>query len=89
MTALILTAIAAALALLVVASLPATAIGLLVCWHIARPQKAPADTSNRMNKVRLFWFALTREDLLVPTFEWLRRDELDNVTPHPGSEGDR
>lgn len=79
MTAAIFAAIAAALALLVVASLPATAIGLLVCWHIARPQKAPADTSNRINKIRSIWFVLTREDLLAPHIPWLRRDELDNV----------
>lgn len=80
MTAAILTAIAAALALLVIASLPATAIGLLVFWHVARPQKAPADTSNRINKIRAIWFVLTREDLLAPHIPWLRRDEWDNVS---------
>ena len=41
-------------------------IGLLVIYHIARPQKPPADTSNRINKMRLFLFALTREDALAP-----------------------
>lgn len=67
------------LALVVIASLPATAIGLLVCWHIARPQRPPADASNRLNKARLLWFALTREDLVAPHVPWLRRDELDNI----------
>ncbi len=54
-------------------------IGALVMFHILRPQKSPADTSNRINKIRLFWFALTREELFVDVFPWLKRDELDNV----------
>lgn len=53
---------------------------LFVAYHVLRPQKSPADTSNRINKIRLLWFALTRENLFVPFFEWLKRDELDNVT---------
>ena len=67
------------LAILILAALPTCAIGLFVFWHIVRGQRAPADTSNRINKVRLLWFALTREDLFVPVFPWLRRDELANV----------
>lgn len=54
-------------------------IGGLVIYHIARSQRLPADQSNRINKIRLLWFALTREDLFVKTFPWLTRDELDNV----------
>jgi hypothetical protein len=55
-------------------------IGLLVIWHVARPQRSPADTSNRINKIRLLWFALTREELFADVFPWLRRDEHDNIT---------
>lgn len=58
--------------------LPA-ALGLFVLYHIARPQHRPADVSNRINKIRLLWFALTREELFVDTFPWLYNDELDNV----------
>lgn len=54
-------------------------IGLFVIYHIVRPQKAPADTSNRINKIRLFWFALTREEYLAPNLQWLMRDELENI----------
>lgn len=54
-------------------------VGLFVMFHIARSQRLPADTSNRINKIRLLWFALTREDLFVKTFPWMTRDELDNV----------
>ena len=54
-------------------------IGLLVIYHVVRPQRAPADTSNRINKIRLIWFALTREDYLADRIGWLRRDEMDNA----------
>lgn len=58
-------------------------IGLFVIWHIVRKQKPPADSSNRINKVRLLWFALTREEMFVDVFPWLKRDESDNVTRSP------
>jgi hypothetical protein len=58
-------------------------IGLFVIWHIARPQHAPADTSNRLNKLRLLWYALTREDELARAIDWLRQDESD-IAPLPG-----
>lgn len=54
-------------------------LGLLVLYHLFRPQKYPVDTSNRINKIRLFWFALTREELFVGIFPWLKNDELDNM----------
>lgn len=65
------------------ASLPTVAIGLFVIWHVVRPQRPGADTSNRINKIRLLWFALTREELFVPLFPWLTRDELENVERKP------
>jgi hypothetical protein len=71
------------LAVLILAALPTAGLGLLVIWHIARPQRAGADASNRLNKARLLWFALTREELFVPLFPWLARDEHANVTPEP------
>ena len=64
---------------LAAAAAPVFALGLFVIFHIARPQKKPADVSNRINKVRLLWFALTREDLFTPIFPWLQNDELENV----------
>lgn len=57
-------------------------LGLFVIYHIARPQQPPADVSNRINKIRLVWFALTRESLFVDSHPWLRRDELDNIRPY-------
>ena len=55
------------------------ALGLFVLFHIFRPQHEPADRSNRINKIRLLWFALTREELFTDRFPWLRRDELANT----------
>lgn len=55
-------------------------LGLLVIYHVLiRRKRPPADTSNRINHVRLIWFAMTREDEFVKVFPWLRNDEKDNV----------
>jgi len=55
-------------------------LGLLVLFHVFRPQHSLADTSNRINKIRLFWFALTREELFVDVFPWMKRDEHENIS---------
>lgn len=54
-------------------------LGLFVLFHLFRGNKLPADKSNRINKIRLFWFALTREDKFVDTFDWLKYDEWENI----------
>lgn len=55
-------------------------LGLLVIYHVfVRRKKAPADKSNRINHLRLVWFALTREDEFTELFPWLRKDEMENV----------
>lgn len=55
-------------------------IGALTMFYWFKPKKAPADESNRINSIRLWWFSLTRPELFVDTFPWLKSDELDNVT---------
>lgn len=67
------------LLVLVAAGLLLTLLGLFVVFHIFRTQRTPADASNRINKIRLVWFVLTREELFVGTFPWLKNDELDNL----------
>jgi len=54
-------------------------IGLFVIWHIVRPQKSPADNSNRINKIRLFWFALTREGYIAQFAPWVQMDEMEKI----------
>lgn len=64
---------------LLVAGIFSTLLGLLVLFHIAKPKKSPADSSNRINHIRLIWFAITRPELFTNTFPWLKNDELENV----------
>lgn len=70
------------LTLLQMAGIIPLMLGLFIIYHVLRPQHMPADTSNRINKLRLLWFAITREELFVGTFPWLTRDEFDNVHPY-------
>lgn len=60
-----------------------TVVGMFTFWHVVRPQKYPADKRNRINKIRLYWFAMTREDLFADEFEWLNRDDLENIRYEP------
>lgn len=54
-------------------------VGLLVVYHVfVRGKRSPADKSNRINHLRLVWFALTREDEFVGLFPWLKNDEWEN-----------
>lgn len=64
---------------LAIAGMVPLIIGLVVMVHILRPQERPADKTNRINKIRLVWFALTREYLFTGLFPWLKNDELDNI----------
>lgn len=58
--------------------LPA-ALGLLVIYHVMiRGKHSPADKSNRINHLRLVWFAMTREEAFVGLFPWLKNDEWEN-----------
>ena len=66
--------------LLVIAGIFSTLVGLVTLVQFARNKKLPMDESNRINHIRLWWFALTRPELFVAQFEWLTRDELDNIT---------
>jgi len=60
-----------------------TIFGFLVIFHVfIRKKNEPADKSNRVNHLRLVWFALTREELFVPLFPWLKNDEYENVKHH-------
>lgn len=54
-------------------------IGLFTMYHWLRPAPSPVDQSNVINRIRLWWFALTRQDLFIELFPWLLRDELENM----------
>ena len=66
-----------------------TLFGLFVFIQtLVLPKKAPMDKSNRINHLRLVWFALKSPHKFVDlrtkkgrgtAFPWLKRDEGDNV----------
>lgn len=53
--------------------------GLFIIISLFKAKRLPMDTSNRINHIRLVWFAVTRPELFVNSFSWLKRDELDNI----------
>lgn len=59
--------------------LPMWALGTFIFIQVLRPSKPPTDASNVINRIRLVWFAATRQEQFVDTFEWLKSDELDNI----------
>jgi hypothetical protein len=65
---------------LVIFMLPPAVIGLLTFVYWVKPPKdGVTDDSNIIARIRLWWFALTRQKLFVELFPWLKHDELDNV----------
>ncbi len=62
-----------------VASVFFTAIGILTLVYLIKPKRLPMDESNRINHIRLWWFVLTRPELFVGSFAWLKNDEMDNI----------
>jgi len=57
---------------------PFTIIGLGVVIKISRKEEH-VDDSNGFNRVRIFWFALTRMSQMVDKFPWLKNDEWENI----------
>lgn len=66
--------------LLILFMLPEALIGLfLLVQVLILPKKEPMDKTNRIAHLRLVWFAISRPELFVDTFEWLKNDEYDNM----------
>jgi hypothetical protein len=65
---------------LIIAMLPMWVSGTLTFIYWIKPaDDDKTDASNVINRIRLWWFALTRPHLFVDVFPWLRHDELDNL----------
>lgn len=54
-------------------------IGLMTLISFTLPLKPPADKSNRINRIRLWWFAVASPHRSVASFYWLRNDEIDSL----------
>jgi hypothetical protein len=64
--------------MLVVFMLPFALVGLFVFVKVLLlPMKAPADTSNRIAHLRLWWLATNSPEYFVNTHPWLAKDERD------------
>jgi len=68
-------------------------IGLLTVFSWALRVRAPADKSNRINRIRLWWFAISAPHRFTANFQWLYGDEVDNLiggrTWEKGEDDDR
>lgn len=68
------------LIIILILMVPFSLLGFLVVFHTAiRGGRSPADQSNRIARIRLFWFSITREELFVGIFPWLKKDEYETV----------
>lgn len=56
-----------------------TLIGALTVLLWLKTPKAPADTSNRINNIMIWWLALNKPYLFVEQWEFLRNDVEDNA----------
>jgi hypothetical protein len=65
--------------LLLIGGLFAQIIGVMVLVSFCLPIKPPADTSNRINRIRLFWYAISAPHRSIKSFYWLQGDETDNL----------
>lgn len=69
-----------AMLLVIFFMMPFALFGVFVFVKLFSEKKAPMDASNRINHIRLVWFAINRPELFADVFEWLKSDELDNIT---------
>lgn len=61
------------------AGLFSTLIGMLVLFHLMKPMKEPADTSNRIAHIKLFWLCLNKPHIFVDAFPFLKNDVEENL----------
>jgi len=54
-------------------------LGILTQYYWVKPSKAPADESNRINRLASWWIGLTRPEVLAKSYKFFRQDVLDNV----------
>lgn len=54
-------------------------VGVATTLSFFLPVKPPADTSNRINRIRLWWYAISAPHRSIASFYWLRGDETDNL----------
>tara|TARA_R110000772_G_scaffold16535_5_gene46821 strand:- start:1269 stop:1496 length:228 start_codon:yes stop_codon:yes gene_type:complete len=65
---------------LAIAGIFSTLIGILTLYYVfIRPMKPPADESNRIGHLQLWWLATTKPHLFTEQFPFLTKDVEDNI----------
>lgn len=54
-------------------------VTFVIVVKVAMPKTLPMDESNRINHIRIIWFAIAKPHRFVNHFAWLRNDEGENV----------
>ena len=67
------------LILMAIAGIFPLCIGILTVGSWCLRIKAPADKSNRINRIRLWWYAISAPHRSIKSFYWLKGDETDNL----------
>ncbi len=67
------------LIMLTVSGIFVLAIGMITVFSWALRLKAPADNSNRINRIRLWWYAVSAPHRSIKSFYWLGGDETDSL----------
>jgi hypothetical protein len=68
------------ISLLLFLTFPFTLIGWFVIFKVLiLSKKKPMDESNRINHLRLVWWAITRPELFIKQAPWLTKDEMENI----------
>lgn len=67
--------------MLTIAGMVMLTFGTLIFLSLFLPLKAPADRSNRINRIRILWFAISAPHRFANCegFTWLKGDERDNL----------
>lgn len=68
--------------LYIVITFPSVLIGTFALYHIFKPADPPMDRSNVFNRLRIFWFALTRMSWIAQFVPWMQKDEYEIVNKH-------
>ena len=65
--------------LLTIAGIFCLLVGMMTVFSWCLPLKKPADTSNRFNRIRLWWFHVSAPHRFAHCFPWMKGDEVDNM----------
>lgn len=65
---------------LVIAMLPMWLLGLYIFVKVLiLPNSPPADRTNRINHIRVVFFALQHPEKFIKMYPWLAMDEMENL----------